>query len=136
MGVKGFITSTAIQRCDEREAERLVGAVGGIYPFLDPKRKERSEVNDKTGIYGFPWPAVTPSAPDKFVAGFQSTNDNSGKKDLRIIPCTIKSAFLVGALTTGAFFTGAAIGIALKKTNLLNNLKKSQFKENKSASSK
>jgi|TARA_Y100000287_G_C13899882_1_gene200111 hypothetical protein len=55
---------------------------------------------------------------------------------MRIIPCTIKSAFLVGALTTGAFFTGAAIGIALKKTNLLNNLKKSQFKENKSASSK
>ena len=92
MGVKGFITSTAIQRCDEREAERLVSAVGGIYPFLDPKRKERSEVNDKTGIYGFPWPAVTPSAPDKFVAGFQSTNDNSGKKDLRIIPCTTNQA--------------------------------------------
>ena len=55
---------------------------------------------------------------------------------MRIIPCTIKSAFLVGVLTTGAFFTGAAVGIVLKKTNLLNNLKKSQFKENKSASSK
>ena len=26
---------------------------------------------------------------------------------MRIIPCTIKSAFLVGVLTTGAFFTGA-----------------------------
>ena len=52
------------------------------------------------------------------------------------IQCAIKSAFLVGVLATGAFFTGAAIGISLKKTNLLNNLKKSQFKENKSASSK
>ena len=28
---------------------------------------------------------------------------------MRIIPCTIKSAFLVGVLTTGAFFTGAAL---------------------------
>ena len=55
---------------------------------------------------------------------------------MRIIPCTIKSAFLVGVLTTGAFVTGAAVGIVLKKTNLLNNLKQKQFKENKSASSK
>ena len=49
MRVKDLITSTAIQRCDEREAERLVGAVGGIYPFLDPMGKERLEANDKTG---------------------------------------------------------------------------------------
>ena len=93
MGVKGLIiTSTAIQRGDKKEAERLVGAVGGIYPFLDPKRKERSEGNEKTGIYSFPQPAVTPSASDKFVAGFQSTNDNSVNEDLRTIPCATDQA--------------------------------------------
>ena len=92
MGVKGFITSTAIQRCDEREAERLVGAVGGIYPFLDPMKKERLEANDKTGSYGYPQPTVTPSASDKFVAGFQSTNDNSGNEDFRTIPCATNQA--------------------------------------------
>ena len=78
-----------------KEAERLVGAVGGIYPFLDPKRKERSEGNEKTGIYSFPQPAVTPSASDKFVAGFQSTNDNNGNEDLRTIPCATDQAALV-----------------------------------------
>jgi len=55
---------------------------------------------------------------------------------MRLIPRAIKGAFVVGALTTGAFFTGAAIGIVINKNNLLNKLKKSQFKENKSASSK
>ncbi len=55
---------------------------------------------------------------------------------MRIIPFAIKGAFVVGALTTGAFFTGAAIGAVIKKSNVLTKLKKSQFKENKSASSK
>ena len=55
---------------------------------------------------------------------------------MRIIPYAIKSAFLVGVLTTGAFFTGAAIGIAIKNKNILTKLKKNQFKENKSASTK
>tara|TARA_B100001741_G_C16116760_1_gene398126 strand:+ start:10 stop:177 length:168 start_codon:yes stop_codon:yes gene_type:complete len=55
---------------------------------------------------------------------------------MKIVPYAIKSAFIVGALTTGAFFTGAAIGIALKNNNIITKLKKSQFKENKSASSK
>ena len=43
---------------------------------------------------------------------------------MRIIPCTIKSAFLVGVLTTGAFFTGVAIGIALKKNQSFKQSKK------------
>ncbi len=55
---------------------------------------------------------------------------------MRIVPYAIKSAFIVGALTTGAFFTGAAIGVALKHNDILKKLKNSQFKENKSASSK
>ena len=55
---------------------------------------------------------------------------------MRIVPYALKGAFIVGALTTGAFFTGAAIGLALKNNNFVSKLKKSQFKENKSASSK
>ncbi len=55
---------------------------------------------------------------------------------MRVVSYAIKGAFIVGALTTGAFFTGAAIGIALKNNNLITKLKKNQFKENKSASSK
>ena len=55
---------------------------------------------------------------------------------MRIIPYAIKSAFLLGALTTGAFFTGATVGFLIKKNKILTKLKKSQFKENKSASSK
>ena len=38
---------------------------------------------------------------------------------MRIVPYAIKSAFIVGALTTGAFFTGAAIGVALKNNDIL-----------------
>ena len=52
---------------------------------------------------------------------------------MRIVPYALKGAFIVGALTAGAFFTGAAIGLALKNNNLVTKLKKSQFKENKSA---
>ncbi len=55
---------------------------------------------------------------------------------MKIIPYAIKGAFIVGALTTGAFFTGAAISVALKNKDVLKKLKNSQFKENKSASSK
>ena len=55
---------------------------------------------------------------------------------MRIVPYAIKGAFIVGALTTGAFFTGAAISIALNNKNLITKLKKGQFKDNKSASSK
>ena len=55
---------------------------------------------------------------------------------MRIISRAIKNTFILGALTTGAFFTGAALGVFIKKNNLLTKLKKSQFKENKGASSK
>ena len=55
---------------------------------------------------------------------------------MKIVPYAIKGAFSVGALTTGAFFTGAAIGLALKNNDVIKKLKNSQFKENKSASSK
>ena len=55
---------------------------------------------------------------------------------MKIVPYALKGAFIVGVLTTGAFFTGSAIGLALKNNNLVTKLKKSQFKENKSASSK
>ena len=44
---------------------------------------------------------------------------------MRIVPYALKGAFIVGVLTTGAFFTGAAIGLALKNNNLVTKLKKS-----------
>ena len=50
---------------------------------------------------------------------------------MRIIPYAMKGAFLLGILTTGA-----AVGFLIKKNKILTELKKSQFKENKSASSK
>ncbi|XP_022806783.1 uncharacterized protein LOC111343857 [Stylophora pistillata] len=84
---------TAIQRHNERESERLVGAVGGIYPLLDPKSEERPKANDKIGNYDFPQPAASPSGLDQFVAGFQSKNDgNNGAENLRTLPCAIDLA--------------------------------------------
>ena len=88
-----LIISTAIQRHNERESERLVGAVGGIYPLLDPKSEERPKANDKIGNYDFPQPAASPSGLDQFVAGFQSKNDgNNGAENLRTLPCAIDLA--------------------------------------------
>ena len=45
----------------------------------------------------------------------------------------VKSAFITGALTAGAFLTGTAIGMLLKKDKIINKLKKMQIKnkENK-----
>ena len=54
---------------------------------------------------------------------------------MRLLPFTIKGAFLLGALTTGAFISGTALGLVANKKQILSKLKKSQFKKNKSASS-
>ena len=48
---------------------------------------------------------------------------------MRIIPYAIKSAFLLGTLTTGAFFTGAAVGFLIKKNKMLTKLKKVNLKK-------
>lgn len=55
---------------------------------------------------------------------------------MKIINLAIKSAFLTGVLATGAFFTGAAVGVLINKDKALNKLKKMQIKKNKSASTK
>ncbi len=55
---------------------------------------------------------------------------------MRIINFALKSAFLTGALTAGAFITGTAIGIFVNKEKALDTFKKMQLKKNKSASTK
>ncbi len=55
---------------------------------------------------------------------------------MKIIRFAIKSAFLTGAITAGAFITGATIGILVNKEKVINKFKKMQFKKNKSASTK
>tara|TARA_Y100000589_G_C26826053_1_gene495928 strand:+ start:129 stop:296 length:168 start_codon:yes stop_codon:yes gene_type:complete len=53
---------------------------------------------------------------------------------MKLIKFAIKNAFITGALTAGAFITGATIGLFVNKEKIVNKLKKSQFKKNKSAS--
>ncbi len=55
---------------------------------------------------------------------------------MRIVSFAIKSAFLTGALTAGAFITGATIGMLVNKEKAINTFKKMQLKKNKSASTK
>ncbi len=55
---------------------------------------------------------------------------------MRFINCKPKSAFLIGALTAGAFISGVAIGLIVKREKIFSKLKKSQFKENRSSSIK
>ena len=55
---------------------------------------------------------------------------------MKFINCKPKSAFLIGALTAGAFVSGLAIGLIIKKEKILTKLRKTQFKKNISSSSK
>ena len=55
---------------------------------------------------------------------------------MKIIRFAIKSAFITGALTAGAFITGAAVGTFLNKDKVIDKFKKLQLRKNKSASTK
>ncbi len=55
---------------------------------------------------------------------------------MKILNFAIKSAFVTGALTAGAFITGAAIGTFLNKDKIIDRFKKSQLRKNNSASTK
>ncbi len=55
---------------------------------------------------------------------------------MKIIGFAIKSAFLTGALTAGAFLTGMALGTVINKDKAIDKFKKMQLKKNKSASTK
>jgi len=55
---------------------------------------------------------------------------------MTMINFVIKSAFITGALTTGAFLSGVAIGVLVNKDKVINNVKKMQIKKNNAASTK
>tara|TARA_E500000178_G_C16916999_1_gene705356 strand:- start:204 stop:371 length:168 start_codon:yes stop_codon:yes gene_type:complete len=55
---------------------------------------------------------------------------------MKIIRLAIKSAFITGSLTAGAFITGAAIGMFFNKEKAVDKFKKLQLKKNNSASTK
>ena len=55
---------------------------------------------------------------------------------MRIIKTIIKKSLVTGLLTASAFTTGVILGSVIKKDKFLKKIKKLQFKENKSASSK
>ena len=55
---------------------------------------------------------------------------------MKLINFAIKSAFVTGALTAGAFITGATIGMLVNKEKVFDKFKKMQIKKNKSASTK
>ena len=48
---------------------------------------------------------------------------------MKLIGFAIKSAFLTGALTAGAFITGAAIGLSINKDKAIEKFKKMQLKK-------
>lgn len=55
---------------------------------------------------------------------------------MTMINFVIKSAFVTGALTTGAFLSGIAIGVLVNKDKVMNRIKKMQIKKNNAASTK
>ena len=55
---------------------------------------------------------------------------------MKLINFAIKSAFVTGALTAGAFITGATIGMLVNKDKVFDKFKKMQIKKNDSASTK
>ena len=55
---------------------------------------------------------------------------------MKLINFAIKSAFITGALTAGAFLTGATLGMLVNKEKVLDKFKKMQIKKNDSASTK
>ena len=54
---------------------------------------------------------------------------------MSLLNFAIKSAFITGDFTAGAFLTGTAIGIFVNKDKVINKVKKMQIK-NKDASTK
>ena len=54
---------------------------------------------------------------------------------MKLINFAIKSAFVTGALTAGAFITGATIGMLVNKEKVFDKFKNAN-KKNKSASTK
>ena len=59
-----------------------------------------------------------------------------GKLFVTMINFIIKSAFVTGALTAGAFLSGVAIGTLINKDKVINKVKKMQIKKNDAASTK
>jgi len=55
---------------------------------------------------------------------------------MTMINFVIKSAFITGALTAGAFLSGVAIGVIVNKDKVINKVKKIQIKKNNAASTK
>ena len=55
---------------------------------------------------------------------------------MKLINFAIKSACVTGALTAGAFITGATLGMLVNKEKVFDKFKKMQIKKNKSASTK
>ena len=48
---------------------------------------------------------------------------------MKLINFAIKSAFITGALTAGAFLTGATLGMLVNKEKVLDKFKKMQIKK-------
>ena len=59
-----------------------------------------------------------------------------GNLFMTMLNFVIKSAFVTGALTAGAFLSGIAIGTLINKDKVLNKVKKMQIKKNNAASTK
>ena len=55
---------------------------------------------------------------------------------MKLVSFALKSGFVTGALSAGAFITGTALGLFLNKNKALDTFKKMQLKKNKSASTK
>ncbi len=55
---------------------------------------------------------------------------------MKLVSFALKSAFLTGALTAGAFISGTALGLFLNKNKAIERFKKMQLKKNSSASTK
>ena len=55
---------------------------------------------------------------------------------MKLISLALKSAFITGSISTGAFITGLLIGSFVKKDAVVDKFKKMQLKKNKSASTK
>ena len=51
--------------------------------------------------------------------------------NMTLLNFAIKSAFITGALTAGAFLTGATIGMLVNKDKVMDKVKKMQIKRKK-----
>tara|TARA_A100001037_G_C14899787_1_gene522287 strand:+ start:121 stop:303 length:183 start_codon:yes stop_codon:yes gene_type:complete len=53
---------------------------------------------------------------------------------MTLLNFAIKSAFITGALTAGAFLTGATIGMLVNKDKVMDKVKKMQIKKKRTRS--